>query len=156
TWICPPGSAEVLPVVVKPRSNLSARAKHETNRRLAAAAIKRFFMGFFSCCFRPLRIKRRAKGCSVRSIERITGVHRDTVTKILLLVGERCERLLEEKIHGLSVKDVQCDEMWGFVGCKQKRNVTGDPRRGDAYCFVAIERTSKLVLTWHLGSRISY
>src|SRR2546426_2204710 len=43
--------------------------------------------------------------------------------------------------------------MWGFSGCKEKRNVTGDPQRGDAYCFVAIERTSKLILTWHLGKR---
>jgi IS1 family transposase len=39
------------------------------------------------------------------------------------------------------------------VGCKEKRNTSGDPMLGDAYCFVAIERNTKLVLTWHLGRR---
>jgi len=41
------------------------------------------------------------------------------------------------------------------VGCKEKRNANGDPLRGDAYCFVAIERNTKLLLTWHLGRRSS-
>jgi IS1 family transposase len=72
---------------------------------------------------------------------------------ILVLAGERCERLLERTINRLPVRDVQCDEIWGYVGCKEKRNANGDPLRGDAYCFVAIERNTKLVLTWHLGRR---
>ena len=93
------------------------------------------------------------EGCSVRSIERITDAHRDTILNVLILTGERCERLLENTIRNVTVKDVQCDEIWGFVGCKEKRNVTGDPLRGDAYCWVAIERNTKLVLTWHLGRR---
>jgi IS1 family transposase len=93
------------------------------------------------------------EGCSVRSIERVTGIHRDTILNVMVLAGERCERLLENKIQGLPVRDVQCDEIWGFVGCKEKRNVNGDRTLGDAYCFVAIERNTKLVLTWHLGRR---
>jgi transposase-like protein/IS1 family transposase len=98
-------------------------------------------------------IRLLVEGCSVRSIERILGTHRDTILKVLVLVGERCERLLENKLADLPVKDVQCDEIWGFVGCKEKHNRTGNPEFGDAYCFVAIERASKLVLTWHLGRR---
>jgi IS1 family transposase len=93
------------------------------------------------------------EGCSVRSIERITGTHRDTILNVLVIAGERCERLLENTLRSVPVQDVECDEIWGYVGCKEKRNVTGDPLRGDAYCFVAIERSSKLVLTWHLGRR---
>jgi IS1 family transposase/transposase-like protein len=93
------------------------------------------------------------EGCSVRSIERITGTHRDTILNLLALAGDRCERLLEKKIHNRSVTDVQCDELWGFVGCKEKHNRTGNPQFGDAYCFVAIERNNKLILTWHLGRR---
>ena len=93
------------------------------------------------------------EGMAVRSIERITGAHRDTILNVLILVGERCERLLERRVHGLPVRDVECDEIWGFVGCKEKRNQAGNPALGDAYCFVAIERTSKLVLAWHLGKR---
>jgi IS1 family transposase len=60
---------------------------------------------------------------------------------------------LEKTIRNIHVRDVECDEIWGYVGCKEKRNVNGDPLRGDAYCFVAIERNTKLVLTWHLGRR---
>ncbi|MGO9272839.1 MAG: IS1 family transposase [Terriglobia bacterium] len=93
------------------------------------------------------------EGCSIRSIERITGIHPVTILKILVLAGDRCERLLEDRVRQVPVKDVQCDEMWGFIGCKEKRNVTNDPQRGDAYCFVAIERNTKLVLSWHLGRR---
>jgi transposase-like protein/IS1 family transposase len=93
------------------------------------------------------------EGCSVRSIERITGIHRDTILNVLVLVGDRCERLLENKITGLPVSDVECDEIWGYVGCKEKHNRTRNPEFGDAYCFVAIERASKLILAWHLGRR---
>ncbi|HEV3278744.1 MAG TPA: IS1 family transposase [Terriglobia bacterium] len=98
-------------------------------------------------------VKLFVEGCSVRSIERITGVHRDTILRALVIVGQRCERLLERLCQNVPVSDVQLDEMWGYVGCKERRNVTGDPERGDAYCFVAIERNTKLVLTWHLGRR---
>ena len=93
------------------------------------------------------------EGCSVSTVERFTGLHHSTILSLLVLVGEKCERFLESRIRNLSVSDVQCDELWGFCGCKEKRNVTNDPRRGDAYCFVGIERTTKLVLSWHLGKR---
>ncbi len=93
------------------------------------------------------------EGCSIRSIQRITDIDQNTIMKILVLAGNRCERLLESKCQNVPVSDVQCDEIWGFVGCKQKQNPGGDPTRGDAYCFVAIERRTKLVLAWHLGQR---
>lgn len=96
------------------------------------------------------------EGCSIRSIGRITGLHQATILKVLALAASRCERLMESKIHRLPVSDVQCDEMWGFVYCKEKRNTTGDPERGDAYCFVAIERKTKMVLAWHLGKRTAH
>ena len=67
------------------------------------------------------------EGCSVRSIERITGIHRDTILNVLVIVGNRCERLLERMVNGLPVRDVQCDEIWGYVGCKEKNNASGDP-----------------------------
>jgi len=100
-----------------------------------------------------LILKMLVEGVSVRSIERLTGVHRDTILRILVVAGDRCERLLENRVRQVPVGDVQCDELWGFVGCKEKRNANGDPRRGDAWCFVAIERNSKLILAWHLGRR---
>jgi transposase-like protein/IS1 family transposase len=95
------------------------------------------------------------EGCSVSTVERFSGIHHTTILSLLVLVGDKCERLLEDRIHNLPVSDVECDEIWGFVGCKEKNNVSGSPLRGDAYCFVAIERNTKLVLTWHLGRRSS-
>ena len=72
---------------------------------------------------------------------------------LLNLAGRRCQRLMDARLRGIEVRDVQADEIWGYVGCKEKNNTDGDPLRGDAYCFVALERNSKLVLTWHLGRR---
>ena len=96
------------------------------------------------------------EGNSIRSTERITGVEKKTILSLLVLTGEKCERLLSEKIKGLPVRDVEADEMWGYVGMKEKtkkRMLISDSTRGDAYTFVAIERNTKLVLPWHLGRR---
>jgi IS1 family transposase len=96
------------------------------------------------------------EGNSLRSIERITGIHRDTVMTVLLKAGERCEKLLEKRIKGLKVKDVEADEIWCFVKMKKmtrlEKGIT-DPHVGDAYTFVGIERNTKMILAWHLGQR---
>lgn len=94
------------------------------------------------------------EGCSVRSTERITGLHRDTILRLMVMAGEKCERLLGLLIVKVPVKDVQCDEIWGFIGKKQKAvTEDDDPNMGDAYTFVAIERHTKLVLNFALGKR---
>ncbi len=100
-----------------------------------------------------LALQMLLEGMSVRSVERLTGIHRDTILRLLTRAGERCERLLEDRIREIPVKDLQCDEIWGFVGCKEKNNLDGLADRGDAYCFVALERNTKLVVSWHLGRR---
>ncbi|HKR02418.1 MAG TPA: IS1 family transposase [Pyrinomonadaceae bacterium] len=100
------------------------------------------------------------EGNSLRSVERITGVTLHTLLDLLILVGEKCERLFNDKIKSLPVRDIQCDEMWGFVGMKQKtlrRKLAAEPltdtAQGDAWTFVAIERHTKMVMAWHLGKR---
>lgn len=98
------------------------------------------------------------EGNSIHSTERITGVNRNTILDLLVLAGEKCERILNEKLKGLSVRDVQADEIWGYVGMKEKtKKIYGltDSTLGDAYTFVAIERRTKLVIAWHLGRRTS-
>jgi IS1 family transposase len=96
------------------------------------------------------------EGMSIRSVERITGHHRDTVTRLLVLAGRKCEGLLAELVQGVEVEDVEADELWCYVGMKEKTK-TGkgldDPQLGDAYTFVGMERNSKLVLAWELGRR---
>jgi len=98
-------------------------------------------------------IRLLVEGMSIRSIERASGFHRDTILNVLVLVGEHCERLLERTVHAVPVKNVETDEIWAYVGCHEKRNVSGNPLFGDCYCFVAIERGTKLILCWQMGKR---
>lgn len=94
------------------------------------------------------------EGMSIRSAERISGHHRDTIMRLLVLAGRKCERLLDTLVKGVEVEDVQADEIWGFVRMKAKtkeRLGISDPEAGDAYTFVAIERETKLVLAHHVG-----
>jgi IS1 family transposase len=98
------------------------------------------------------------EGCSVRTTERITGVEKRTILSLLAVVGDRCEKLMLERIKGLSVSDVQCDEIWGYVEMKEKtktRKGTSSDDIGDAWAFIAMERHTKLILAWHLGRRTS-
>ena len=96
------------------------------------------------------------EGNSVRGTARLCDVEKRTVLNILKLAGESCERLLRERVRNVRVSDLELDEVWSFVGCKQKRLTPKRYQkgmRGDAYTFVALERTSKLVVAWHLGKR---
>ena len=94
------------------------------------------------------------EGTSVRATERITGVHRDTILKLLVLAGGKCERIMATHVRNVPVRDVECDEIWAFVGKKEKRvAVDDDQNLGDCYTFVAIERHSKLVLNVAMGKR---
>jgi transposase-like protein/IS1 family transposase len=99
-------------------------------------------------------LKLLLEGNSVSSVERITEVHHTTILKLLVLAGEKCERIMAEKIRNVVVRDLECDELWSYCGCKQRRVRPGDdPNRGDCYTFVAIERHSKLVLNIAMGKR---
>ena len=99
-------------------------------------------------------LKLLLEGNSVSSVERITEVHHTTILKLLVLAGEKCERIMATKIRNVPVRDVECDEVWSYVGKKQRRvRPDDDQNLGDAYCFVAIERHSKLVLNIALGKR---
>lgn len=98
------------------------------------------------------------EGSSIRSTERITGVHRDTICRLLRVVGGKCSDLLGRLVHGVQVADVQCDELWSFTRMKErtkvKKGIT-DSSIGDAYTFLAVERDSKLLLAHHVGRRTS-
>ncbi|MGH9605395.1 MAG: IS1 family transposase [Terracidiphilus sp.] len=96
------------------------------------------------------------EGMSIRSVERVSGIHRDTILKLIILAGDGCRSLLQERIRGINVADVQVDEIWGYVFKKEGHKWAHEKdieEIGDAYCFVAIERDTKLVLAWHLGKR---
>jgi IS1 family transposase len=95
------------------------------------------------------------EGMSIRAVERITGLHRDTVDNLILTVGENCQCLIDSKIQGVEVSDVQADEIWSFVGMKEKTRVLRgrSPEFGDSWTFLAIESNTKLILAHKVGQR---
>jgi IS1 family transposase len=99
-------------------------------------------------------LKLLLEGNSVSTVERVTDIHHTTILKLLVLAGEKCERIMAEKIRNVEVRDVECDELWAFIGKKQKRvRHEDDQNLGDCYTFVAIERHTKLVLNIAMGKR---
>jgi IS1 family transposase len=100
-----------------------------------------------------------SEGSSIRSTERVTGVHRDTICKLLRVAGAKCEALLDRLVSDVEVSDVQCDELWAPILMKEKtkvrRKITS-PRIGDSYTWLAMERSSKLLLAHHVGRRTAH
>jgi IS1 family transposase len=97
-----------------------------------------------------------AEGSSIRAIERMTGVHRDTIMRLGVKIGKGCKHILEEKMVNLPCADIQLDEIWGFIGKKQ-RNLTieDDATKGDAWTWIAIDRETKAVPCFRVGKRTS-
>jgi len=96
------------------------------------------------------------EGCSVRSTVRLTGVSKGAVLRLLVAVGAACTEYHDRVVRNVTAKRVQVDEIWSFVGCKQK-NVTLAKMEagicGDVWTFTAIEAQSKLILSWMAGRR---
>lgn len=94
------------------------------------------------------------EGNSIRSTERITETHRDTIMRLLVKIGSRCLKVLDEKIVDLEVNQIQVDELWGYVKKKQRRiNGESDLEIGDQYIFVAIDADTKLIPSFLVGKR---
>lgn len=95
------------------------------------------------------------EGASIRSVERITGVHRDTIMRLMVQVGNACASLMDAQLTSLRCDEVEVDELWCYVGKKQKRVRPTDNVRevGDQYIFVAMDATSKLIPSYLVGKR---
>jgi IS1 family transposase len=96
------------------------------------------------------------EGCSVRSTSRLTGVAKGTILRLLADVGTACAKFQDETIRNVNSRRVQIDEIWSFVGCKQKQvtaETVAQGKIGDVWTFVAIDAQSKLVLSWLVGLR---
>jgi IS1 family transposase len=95
------------------------------------------------------------EGNSIRSTERMCDVHRDTICRLLVEVGDGCQRIMDEKMRYLTCGRIQVDEIWSFVGKKQGQLRPGDDRKrlGDQWTFVAIDPDTKLVPAYRVGKR---
>lgn len=91
----------------------------------------------------------------MRSTERLTGVTKQTIGRLLLRAGEEAERVLDAELRNLDCTDIQVDELWTFVAKKQARLGIGDDRRvmGDMWTFIAIDRETKLIPQFTVGKR---
>jgi IS1 family transposase len=96
---------------------------------------------------KAMAISLLAEGSSIRSIERVTGIHRDTIMRLGVRVGESCARIHDEKMRELNCNSIEVDEIWGFVG-KKRKNLKPfeqiDHGYGDAWTYVALDPETKL------------
>src|SRR5215467_3056369 len=96
------------------------------------------------------------EGASIRSVERLTGIHRDTIMRLALRVGRGCAELHDRMMVGLRVGRLELDELWSFVGKKQRRITRKDgPAKGDQYTFIALGSTSRAIIGYRTGKRDS-
>jgi IS1 family transposase len=96
------------------------------------------------------------EGCSVRSTARLVGVEHKTVLRVLLRVGRRCQKLLDEKMRNIQSRFIQVDEMHGYVQVRQKNlNPTrhDEITMGEQYVFIAIDSETKLIPSFVVGKR---
>jgi IS1 family transposase len=94
------------------------------------------------------------EGSSIRSIERITGVHRDTIMRLGVKVGQACTSLMDGTMRDLPCTRLELDEIWGYIGKKNIRvKPEDDPTLGDVWTFCAIDAETKLVPAFKVGKR---
>ena len=94
------------------------------------------------------------EGSSIRSVERMTGIHRDTVMRLGVRVGMACRNLLDETMRELPCQKIEMDEIWGFVGKKDRNVREGDSAElGSVWTWVAIDPETKAVPVFHVGKR---
>jgi hypothetical protein len=96
-----------------------------------------------------------AEGNSIRAIERMTGIHQDTIMRLGVRVGQGCTRMMNETMVDLPCYRLEMDEIWGFVGKKEKSTVKGDEDKGigDVWTWCVIDINTKLVPTFKCSDR---
>ena len=95
------------------------------------------------------------EGCSIRSVERMTGVHRDTIMRLMVRVGNGCQQIMDETMRDLPCRYIEIDDLWVFVGKKQGHLKEADDttRLGNMWTFVALDPESTLVPSFLVGKR---
>lgn len=96
------------------------------------------------------------EGNSLRATTRMTGTHRGAIQKLLVELGAACSAYQDKTFRNLKLKRIQCDEIWAFVGCKQKNSKTTKHMRngwGDVWTWTALDAETKLVPCWYVGTR---
>lgn len=99
-------------------------------------------------------LKLLCEGCTIRGVERVIGTHRDTIMRLLAKAREHCEKLLAEEVRDVYTFSLQLDELWAYVGIKERRRTPDHPNEfGDQYTYLALDRQSKFLLAFDVGKR---
>jgi IS1 family transposase len=95
------------------------------------------------------------EGVGIRATARLTRTHQNTVQAILEVAGSKCAFFLDQSVRHVAFPFVQVDELFCFVGCKEKNNRTEDPERGRQSIFLGVDADSKFIINWMVGKRTS-
>jgi IS1 family transposase len=93
------------------------------------------------------------EGSSINSTARMVGVSKITVLRLLADAGTFCAEFHNDAVRNVSAKDIQADELWSYCGCKERAKKRGAQGHGDAWVWVAMDRESKLVISYRVGKR---
>jgi len=93
------------------------------------------------------------EGVGIRATSRLTGLNKETVLNILETVGEKCAAFHDATIRNVPTVNVETDELYSYVFCRQVQNRTKEPERGEQYTFLSFCRDSKLVISFFTGKR---
>src|SRR5688572_23902569 len=97
-----------------------------------------------------------AEGMGVRTTARLTGVNRGTVAALALRVGRGCAELHDRMFVGIRTHRLELDELWAYVGKKQKRVRQAEGSHlGDQYTFIALASSSRAIVSYLTGKRNS-
>ncbi len=104
-----------------------------------------------------LALRLLTEGMSIRATERVTGLHRDTICKLVVLFGDACQKFLDKRMCNLTLTHLEFDEQWTFVGKKQSR-LTVEERatccdQGDMLLWTCIDQKTKLMPSFIIGKR---
>lgn len=98
-------------------------------------------------------IKLLVEGNSIRATTRIVDVSKNTVAKLLVDIGRACQQFHNDTVIGLKSERVQCDEIWSFVGGKEKAKEKGADVEGDVWTWTALDADTKMIVSWLVGDR---
>src|SRR5688572_8099490 len=106
---------------------------------------------------RKLILRLLCEGDSLRGTSRVTGCHKTTIARVILDFGNSAAVFLDDRLRGLTLEHLECDEIWSYVGKKQSRLTVDEKAErsdiGDVYLFTAIDAQTKLMPAFVVGKR---
>ncbi|MCG8448310.1 MAG: hypothetical protein MI725_01865 [Pirellulales bacterium] len=104
-----------------------------------------------------LALRLLTEGMSIRGTERTTGLHRDTICRLIVKFGKACRRFLDQRMRNLTLEHLQFDEQWTWVGKKNARLTVDEKQhchdKGDIYIWTCVDKKTKLLPAFFLGKR---